>query len=575
MPLTEGGGYLARQRAKDLGKAIQGVLDENECDEIEEDIVLDAMTTDHGAGAIKVIEGDDDIQLEHVPVEDVWFDEAEIRQRKPRSCYHVPKGGIDMYVALELYGDTQEKRDAIRKAANRPESWRAKSTPASTHRVDIFEAWHLPSGRIEEAEEEYDDEETGERKTRKVARHDGRHVIAVDGPNGTLVDEPWCEDHFPILLYVPRKRRRSIWGLSLMRDLIAPQREYEKLTQKIQNQHQKMGVAGWHASRGAELNVKEITAGKFGAAFVVETNDQQPPTPLIIDPVQPGTYAYAESLPRNMSERNGVSTLATASQVPAGMSQASGKALQVFEDFEDVRLLPYHRERERFKMALSKIICHTAKRIVDRGKTFKARYRGKKGLEVVDWKEVLLDFKSFTMSVFPVSELSKQPAAKFAQLTEMLDRQAITVEQFKRLYELPDLEAENELDSADTDVIDRAMDLMVTKGRYLAPEPFDNLDLIIQRAGKFYNVCRQQEVPEDRLKLLRDYMQDARNLKEQAATGSANTNGAPPPPGMPPMPPGPPGMVPPEGPLPGMPMPPPMAGPPPMAPPGPPMPMAA
>src|SRR5690606_33942866 len=119
-----------------------------------------------------------------------------------------------------------------------------------------------------------------------------------------------------------------------------------------------------------------------------------------------------------------------------------------------------------------------------RGVDYKARYRGKKGLETISWKDVLLDFESFRMRVFPVSALSKQPAARFAQLTELLNAQAITVEQFKRLFDLPDLEAENELDSADTDVIDRAMDIMVTTGRYLSPEPFDNLDLIIQRAGK-------------------------------------------------------------------------------------------
>lgn len=579
MPLTTGGGYLARHRAKQMGKAIEGILDENECDAIEEDVIMDALTTDHGAGAIKLIECDDEIKLEHVPIEDVWFDEAEVRQRNPRCCYHVPRDGVDKFVALETYasandnypglvGTVDQRRMAILRAANKPELLRSQRTRTidAVCRVDIYEAWHMPSGEPSEEDEEYDDEDTGERKSRKVMRHDGRHVIAVEGEDGTLIDEPWDgKGGFPIVLYVPRKRRRHILGMSLMRDLIAPQREYEKLTKKIQHQHQKMGVAGWHTTLEAELNVREITAGTFGAAFVVETNSQQPPTPLIIDPVTDGTYGYADSIPRNMLERNGISTMAANSQVPAGLQQASGKALQVFEDVEDVRLRPYHVERERFKIRLSWLIVHAAKRIVDRNGGYKVRYRGKKGLESIDWKEVLEDQASFTLTVFPVSELSRQPAAKFAQLSEMMDRGAITVEQFKRLFGLPDLEAENELDVADTEVIDRAMDIMVTSGRYLSPEPFDNFDLLIQRAGKFYNLCRQQEVPEPRLQLLRNYIQDARAAKQLAAPPpAAPTMGAPP------MPPGPPGMMPPAGPLPGMP-----PGPP-MAPPGaPPMPMAA
>lgn len=554
MPLTSGGGYLERHRAKQLGKALQGAFDENGYEVIDEDMVLDALVTDHGAGAVKAIVSGEDIILEHVPIEDVWFDEAEVRYRKPSCCYHVPREGWDKYRAIEAFasantegkpgyvGTAESRRRAILAAASKPESWRRKAGPSATHRVDIFEAWHLPSGDVEEVDEEYEDEESGETKTRRVRKHDGRHVVAVEGENGTLIDEPWDGDFFPIVLYTPRRRRRHILGMSLMRDLIAPQREYEKLTKKIQYQHQKMGVSGFAASKQSEVNVREITAGTFGAGFVVEVEGPTPPTPLVVEPVATGTYAYADSIPRNMLERKGISTLAAASQVPAGLSQASGKALQVFEDFEDVRLLPYHRERERTKVAVGWVIIKLAKRMVEQGLRPKSRYQGKHGLESIEWAKVLEDAEDLVLRVFPVSALSKQPAARFAQLTELLNSQAITVEQFKRLFELPDLEAENELDSSDTDVIDRALDIMVTTGRYLPPEPFDNLDLIVQRAGKFYNVCRQHEVPDARLQLIRDYIADAKSLQQQAQEAAAAQ--APPAPGAPPMPPD--GMMPPD-----------------------------
>lgn len=573
MPLTTGGGYLQRKRAKDMGKAIEGVIDDNGGEQVEEDVVMDFLVTDHGAGAVKVIDCYDDMKLENVPVEDVWFDASETRQRMPSCCYHVPRDGIDKFKAIEMYardgdkypglvGTPESRRAAIIAASNKPSVHRSPMAVTARHRVDIYEAWHLPSGEVEEYEEE--DEETGEKV--KKYRHDGRHVIAVAGPDGTLIDEPWGEDHFPILLCVPRPRRRDIWGLSLMRDMIPQQREFEKVTKKIQNAHQKLGQSNVIAPRDANVNPREWKTGTYAAGAIMEYDGPVQPQPWVPEPVSQGTYAYAESIPRNMLERRGISTLAAASQLPAGLQQASGKALQVFEDFEDVRLLPYHRARERFKVSLSWIIVCTARRIVDRlkseGRTYTARYRGKRGIEAIDWADVLMDKEDFVLKVFPISQLSKQPAAKFAQLSDLLNIQAITVEQFKRLYELPDLEAENELDSSDTDVIDRAMDIMVTEGRYLSPEPFDNLDLIIQRAGKFYNVCRQHEVPEDRLQLLRDYITDAKSLKEQAAAAeAAKAPPAPPPGAMPPPPmPGPPGMAPPEAPPPGMPAPaPPMA----------------
>lgn len=579
MPLTLGGGYIQRHRARELGKALMGVIDDNDGEELEEDAVMDALVTDHGAGAVLVTECDDEVKLEHIPVEDVWFDEAEVRQRVPRSCYRVPKGGIDKFVLCEmlardgddypgLVGTAESRRAAILAAATKPESWRKNAGNDVKSRVDFFESWHKPSGKIVETEEDYEDDD-GETKKRKVRKHDGRHVIAVDGENGTLVDEPWEGPEFPVLLYVPRPRRRSIWGLSLMRDLVAPQREFEKVSVKIQTQNQKMGLSQLAAPRGANVDVREIKTGTLVAGELYEYDGQEGVTQFTPEAVAAGTYAYQESIARSMSERKGVSTLASASQLPSGLQQASGKALQVFEDFEDVRLLPYHRERERFKIALCWLIIHAAKRICDRDVKYTARYRGKHGIETIDWKEVLQDSADLVLKVFPVSALSKQPSARFAQLTEMLNAGAITVEQFKRLYEIPDLEAENDLDSADTDVIDRTLDIIVTKGKYLSPEPNDKLELCLARASKFYNLCRQQEVPADRLQLLRNWQEDVEGIIAErkkaaaeaaaaAAAASAPPPGAPMPGGPPPPPPmgpGPEGMAIPEGPLPGMPMP--------------------
>ncbi len=570
MPLTNGGGYLARHRAKEMGKAIDGVYDDNDGEVIEDEVVMDALVTDHGAGAVIVEEGRDRVYMRHIAIEDVWFDEAETRMGRPSCCYYVPKDGVDKYVALELYanpsddrpgfvGTPEERKRAILRAAAKPMPWR-KTTSAS-YRVDVFEAWHPPTCR-EEYDEEYEDED-GAKQTRRAVKHDGRHVVSVVGEDGTLIDEPW-DGGWPILMYVPRRRRRHVLGLSLMRSLLAPQREYEKGTRKIQFMHQKMGLSGFIGPRDANLNVREITSGTEAAGFYAEFDGQVAPMALTPQPVDPSTYAYVDSIPRNMLERHGISTLAAASQLPAGLQQASGKAMQVFEDFEDVRLMPYHRCRERFRVALGWLIIETAKRIVDRTGGYKVGFRGKMGLEEIDWKDlmdIVKDRESFVLKVFPVSQLSKQPAARFAQLTELLNSQAISVEQFKRLFELPDLEAENMLDTADTDVIDRNMDLMVTTGRYISPDSFDNLNLIIERAGKFINVCRQQEVPEARIKLLHDYIEDAKGLIEQAeAAAAAEAAANAPPPGM-----GPPGM-PPVGPE-GMP--------PPGAPPGPPMGMAA
>jgi hypothetical protein len=90
------------------------------------------------------------------------------------------------------------------------------------------------------------------------------------------------------------------------------------------------------------------------------------------------------------------------------------------------------------------------------------------------------------------------------------------VSTFRKLFGLPDIEAENDIDLSDQEIIDRTMDKIVIEGVAFVPEPFDNLQLTITRGRKFYNMCRIKEVPEERLALLRDYLARADAMLKEA-----------------------------------------------------------
>lgn len=528
MPLTSGGSYLERQRAKDLGKAIEGEFDENDVDRIKEEVILDALVTAHGAGAAKVYFQHGRIKIEHVPIEGLFVDDLEGRLKSPRTL--IQRHYIDRYVALEMYGGDDAwlagTKDERRRKILTIAAATVEGMPQSQHDlIEIVEAWHLPSKPLET-----DDDGN-------IKEHDGRWAVCIDGC--TLADLPWNKDKFPFAFYVPRRRRRSFWGMSLMQNLAAGQFEFEKLTQKLQAAHHRMGGSHLYINRASNINCRELDND---VGTIIEGDGATPPVELNPAPVNPQTYQYRSSIVEEMMRFSGVSSLSAGSQLPAGLSQASGKALQVFEDFEAERLLIYHRALERWVLAISDLIIDEAADAVARGEDYTVRFRGKRALEKVKWKDVLIDRENFILKVFPVSMLAKTPAAKFAQLQDLLNAGAITVDQFKRLFEIPDIESENEIDGADTDIIDRNLDIMVTKGRYMTPEPFDNLELSVKRAAKFYNVCRANDVPDDRLELVRNYIADAQALLEQAAPppAPAPMPGAPPPmpppmPGAPPM----------------------------------------
>jgi hypothetical protein len=535
MPLTDGGGYLERKRAKDLGHALEGEWDENDVESAIEDATFDALVTSHGAGAIKVFPRgrgkNERVCVEHVPIDDLFFDHAEVRYRKPRSV--IQRQRMDRFVALAefgkedktLCGTVAERRDAILAA---PEATTDAGMAVEANQIEVVECWHLPS----DGGGEDDDDEDGEDRD-----CDGRHFIGIS--SCTFVDEEWEQDCLPFALYVPRRRARHVLGLSLMWNLAAPQREYEKLSYRVQKAHHLMGGTHLYVQLGSNIDVRELDNGQG----TIVTGDGAAPTEFNPTPVNPQTYEYKESIARDMNTKNGLSEMSVSSQVPAGLSHASGKALQVFEDTEDKRLILPHRAKERLVTQLAWLIVECARAISERNPTYKARYRSKRGVEALMWKDVLIDRDKMVLKVFPVSNLSKQPSARFEQLTEMLNAGALTIEQFKRLFDLPDLESESEIDSADTDIIDFTLDKIVTTGKYISPEPFDDLQLAMKRCGKFINLCRKNDVPDARLKLLHNYFDDCKSLTEMSQPQA--------PPGAPPGPPGaggpPPGMTAPPG----------------------------
>jgi hypothetical protein len=529
MAITTGGGYMQRKRARDLQKALEGTFDENNLDLVKEDVVMDALTT--GAGVAKVFCEWGKIRIQTVPIDDMLVDEQEGRMRCPPCIYQISR--MDRFKALELYGgkgaelhgDQDERRRKILTAPVDREISRNANSGASygvgsTDQIRVIEAWHLPSRPLSSYEGDEDD-----------VKHDGRYVVAIEGC--TLIDTEWCYDRFPFAFYIPRRRRRCFWGLALMQQLAAPQKEYEYITGKIQNSVHWMAGAHWLAPRGSKVDPRLIDNDE---GTVWEFDGQTPPTAYHPEIFQPQALEYQQGITAQMAQHSGISTYASSAQVPAGLQQASGKALQAFDDTQDERLRAYHTELDRWFMDLSQLVIMWARELTEYGeKELTVGYAGQKALEKVDWAQVLLDESEYTLKIFPISDLSRNPSARFEQLQEMLQAGAITVEQFRRLFNLPDLESENELDSADTDVIDMALDAIVLKGKYISPEPFDNLQLAYARAGKFYNLCRLQDVPEARLQLLRNYILDVKaRMDEMNGVQQAPIGGPVPPPGAPP-----------------------------------------
>lgn len=538
MPQTTGGGAVQRKRAEDLGKALGGLYDENSVDMLEEDAGFDSLIC--GMGFLKTYAEHGRAKACFVPADDMTMDDAEGRYRSPRSIFESKR--MDRFQALELYGGDEDwlhgEQDIRRqRILDCKEAVNQGSMAQSRDQIDVHEAYHLPSG---------------------PGAEDGRMCVVID--NCTLVDVERKWPRFRYHTMIPMPRRRSSWGLSMMHELAAPQNEYEWSTRGIQKANHKMGGNHFLSHVDDGLTERDLDNDK---GTLWKWSGQHPPREFNPAPVNPQDYEYNRSIPDGMFARFGISRMSARGEIPAGLTNASGKSLEVFDDIEGEGLRPFHAARQRMHKSLAQGFIDEMRDILEDEdvKTYDVRYSGGASVgEMVDWKKVILDEDDFVLTVPTINALSQTPSARFEQLEARLNAGTLTVDQFKRLDGNPDIQAENDLDTADEDIIRINLDKMVTDNRYLAPQSFDNLALYVKLAGKFYNLERAKGTEEGRLQHIRDAIVEAQALAKPKPEAG-------PPPAMPPMagpplpPPGPPPMGPPAGP----PMPPP--GPPGMPPP--------
>lgn len=501
MALSEGGNYFQRDRAKKITHGLFGELDRNNFEEIKEDALLDMYTT--GIGFAKVSNDGKHVIVECVPSEDIAVDKAEGRYRKPRSIYQ--RMYFDRYHLMGIYG----KDDPMLSGTKEERLIAIEKSHTSTDYMDgmagehnmicVVEGWHLPSSPESD---------------------DGRHVIAIEGC--TLFDEPWTRAEFPFATLSYRKKRRGYWGIADMFDLAGAQYEHEKVTLKLQKAHHMMGGSHIIATSSANLKAASIDNDQ-GTLFTYDGQIQ--PQVFNPDPANPQTYAYRNSIPDEMMRVMGVSPLSASAQIPAGLHGASGKALQLFEDIETGRNIVEDRNTERWVIAVAKLMIFEIKSLVEKNGSYVTKYNNKYTTEEIDWTQLVNDIDDFTISIFPVSMLAKTPSAKYEQLQEMFNQGLISAEQFRRLYDIPDLESENNLNMSSEEIILKDLDSMVLDGVQRGPEPFDNAYLAKDLATKFYNLCRVNSVPESRLKLIRNYIvyctqrieqQEAKQMQMQA-----------------------------------------------------------
>jgi len=479
--LTSGGNYSLRRRAQLLEKFVESQFYTAGLYNLAPKVFLDACV--FGTGIIKTYKSGDKIRMERVFPGEVFVDQAEGLYGEPRQMFQ--RKYINRDVLIDMF---PSKAGVLRTVQAWDDEDGDYGYDSTGDQLCVVEAWHLPSSE---------------------GASDGRHCIVVDGVE--LLREDWVHDSFPFSIIKWSDRLRGYWGMGLAEELTGIQVEINKLLMKIQKAMQLLAVPWVLVEAGSKIKKAHLN-NQIGAIIPYSG------TPPIVRPNQtmsPEVFSHLDRLYQRAYEIAGVSQLSATSLKPAGLE--SGVALREYNDIESERFALISRQYENMFMDV-------AKKVVALGKEISQEYKGwsvvaqrdRNTIQEVKWKDVDMGKDAYVLKVFPSSSLPATPAGRLAMVEQLMRAGLLSGDEAKRLLDFPDLDRELALDRAASDNIDRIVENIVDDGQYESPEPFMDLVLALKKVQAAYNKAVNDNVPEERLSMLRQFLAATHLLIQRA-----------------------------------------------------------
>ena len=225
-------------------------------------------------------------------------------------------------------------------------------------------------------------------------------------------------------------------------------------------------------------------------------------------------FSHLDRLYQRAYEISGISQLSAQSLKPAGLD--SGKALREYNDLETERFMAVAKRYEKCFMNAAEIMIDMAKDLYLSEGDFSVKAKDGKFVETISWKDVNMDADKYLMQIFTTSSLSSTPAARLADIQDLLAAGFIGKEDALKLLDFPDLEASMNMLNSDSTNLEKIIETMMDKGEYFPPEPYQNLENALRKVQQAYLMYKVQGAPDERLELLRQFMEDCQNLIERA-----------------------------------------------------------
>lgn len=493
--LTSGADFQRRRRALGLEQFCVGVNYQNKTKGKLQKAYLHADTM--GTGAIYVFEEDGKVCNEHVHTDELVVDEWECRDGNAYTLYR------RKFVPREVVREEWSKEFGEEAIDAAPNAFKNRESNANTGDfIALVEAWHLPVNS---------------------QNSDGAHVYAIEGAS---YREDWKRKRFPIAFLRSEERPEGFYGEGAAERLQSVQIELNKLVNDAHNGIHLMTAPFWII--GDDDIPDEWITNEWGR--FLRSNNPGGIRKEVSNSVPPEVWQRIDALFSQGYDLEGVSQMSASGRKEAGVDAAV--AMREKDDIEAARFAPLAQAYEQFQVDVDELQVELAAEIYGRTGKYKvqAPILDSDIMEEIDWKKVNLPRDAYIMQPYPASQLPNSPSGRAQWIEERMESGLISIETGRQLLQIPDIKSAANRDTAAANDIDRVIDHMLhsdgeDENVYQPPEPFQNLELGIERCTSAYLNGRMTKVPDDRLELLRRWIDDAHAMikqnKDEAAAAQA------------------------------------------------------
>lgn len=478
--LTSGGDYKMQRKAKKLEKWVEGVFYENDAYALGTKIFKDGGCW--GDGLTHVYSAYGRIKFERVLPMEIKVDEVEGFNGTPRQMHRVKD--VDRGVLMAAF---PECKKMIKLAPRNAYSYRGQTENISDT-VTLRESWHLPS---------------------RPEAKDGRRVLTLG--NGTIDVFDWNRDHFPFARFCWNPRLIGYWGQGAVETCESLQLQVNKVMWLMQRSFHLAGTFKILLENGSKVVPAKLN-NDVGA--IINYTGTKPE--YVVPPIMPQeAYQYLLQCKNNIYEQFGASQLSATAQKPPGLD--SGKALREYQDIESERFMVIGQNYERYFMDLARLSVEEMREMAEEDPNYEVMVPGKKrSTENINWKDVALDEDDYVMKLYPISSLPSDPSGQLSTISEYIQAGMMKVRTGRRLLNFPDLDAEEELADAQENYIHKIIEEIIEDGVYTPIEGYDDLELAHELSLEYYAQSKCNGLEEDKLDLLRQFIEDV-NLKKAGA----------------------------------------------------------